>query len=213
MLFHKPVDALLVVLLCFTSFAIGQDRATGGIKGKVRVESGSSADGVTVIARQGERDVARDVTNRKGEFLIKGLPPGRYSLTFRKPGLRVGTFEDLEVRAGKQRTLSDPLTLPVDEGTLAFVRGSVFNHEGRSVPGARVEIARLAADGTTRKIDGRVSNETGSFVFRLVPEAAKYRVTAKVDGRPPVSGEVEVDGPAIYRIALSLPTPAPPAAQ
>lgn len=212
MLLHKSTNVLLVVLL-LASFAVGQDRGTGGIKGKVRVENGSSADGVTVAALQGERETARVVTNRKGEFLIKGLPPGRYSLVFRKPGLRVGTFENLEVRAGKERTLGDRLILPVDEGTLAFVRGSVFNHEGRSIPGARVEIARLAADGTAKKIDGRITGETGSFVFRLVPDTAKYRVTAKVDGRPPVSGDVEVDGPAIYRIALSLPTPAQPGAQ
>ena len=208
MLLHKSTNVLLVVLL-LASLAVGQDRATGGIKGKVRVESGSSADGVTVTALQGERETARVVTNRKGGYIIKGLPPGRYSLAFRKPGLRVGTFEDLEVRAGKERTLSD-LILPVDEGTLAFVRGSVFNHEGRSIPGARVEIARLGEDGTAKKIDGRITGETGSFVFRLVPNTAKYRVTAKVDGRPPVSGDVEVDGPAIYRIALSLPTPAQP---
>lgn len=211
MLFHKLINTLLVVLL-LASASIGQKRATGGIKGKVRLESGSLADGVTVIARQGEREAARAATNRKGEFRIKGLPPGRYSLVFRKPGLRVGTFEDFEVQAGKERNLRDGLILPVDEGTLAFVRGSVFNHEGRSVPGARVEIARLATDGTAKKIDGRITGETGSFVFRLVPDTAKYRVTAKVDGKPPVSGDVEVEGPAIYRIALSLTAPSQPVA-
>lgn len=210
MVFHKTVGASLIVML-LGSLSSGQDRATGGIKGKVRVESGSAAAGVTVTAQQGEREAARDVTNRRGEFLIKGLAPGRYRLVFRKPGLRVGTLEDFEVQAGKERTLRDRLILPTDEGTLAFVRGSVFNHEGRSVPGARVEIARLEADGTAKKIDGRITNETGSFVFRLTPETAKYRVTARVDGRLPVMQEVAVDGPSIYRIALSL-QPTPPAA-
>lgn len=182
--------------------------STGGIKGKVRGESGAALGGVAVIARQGEREVARAETGGKGEFALTGLAPGVYGITFRKPGLSVGTLEGIEVRAGKVRELSDRLIMKVDEGTLAFVRGSVFTTDGRSVPGARVEIARRESDGSMRKLDGRITNETGSFVFRLTPEAASYRITVKIDGAGPVSKNVEVDGAAVYRVALSL-SPAP----
>jgi len=41
--------------------------SSGGIKGKVRVETGAPS-GVAVIVRQGEREVARGVTDRNGEF-------------------------------------------------------------------------------------------------------------------------------------------------
>jgi len=193
--------ALVLVLLTGAVFA--QDRSTGGIKGKVRVETGSPS-GVAVIVRQGEREVARGVTNKNGEFTVSRLAPGRYGVTFRKPGLSVGTIEDVEVKAGKARSLGDRLVLAIDEGSIAFIKGSVFNQDDRSVPNVRIELARIESDGSTRKIDGRVTNEIGSFVFRLTPEGAKYRVTAKPDRGDPVSKDIEIDGAAVYRVALSL---------
>ena len=196
------VLALFVGLLAFAGMS-AQDRSTGGIKGKVRVETGT-AGGVSVVVRQGEREVARGVTDKNGEFVVSRLVPGRYGVTFRKPGLSVGTIEDVEVKAGKPRSLGDRLVLAIDEGSIAFIKGSVFNQDDRSVPNVRIELAKIESDGTARKIDGRVTNEIGSFVFRLTPEVAKYRVTAKPNGGDPVSKDIEIDGAAVYSVALSL---------
>jgi Carboxypeptidase regulatory-like domain len=181
-----------------------QDKSTGAIKGKVRVEIGTPS-GVTVIIREGEREIRKATTDKNGEFLVSGLTPGRYGLTFRKPGLSIGTIEDIEVKAGKTRSLGDRLVLTIDEGSIAFIRGSVFSNEGRSVPNARVELAKVLDDGTAKKIDGRLTNETGAFVFRLSPDVAKYRVSVKAEGAEPISKDVEIDGAAVYRVALSLP--------
>lgn len=195
---------LTLSLLAGTAFA--QDRTTGGIKGKVRVETGTPG-GVSVIVRQGEREVTHGVTDKNGEFAISRLAPGRYGVTLRKPGLSVGTIEDVEVKAGKTRSLGDRLVLSIDEGSIAFIRGSVFNQDDRSVANVRIELAKIEDDGTARKIDGRVTNEIGAFVFRLTPAAAKYRITAKPNGADPVSKDVEIDGAAVYRIALSIKPP------
>jgi hypothetical protein len=195
----------LVVLILASAGVFAQGGSTGGIKGKVRVETGTPA-GVAVIVRQGEREVARGVTDKNGEFVVSRLAPGRYGVTLRKPGLSVGTIEDVEVKGGKTRSLGDRLVLSIDEGSIAFIRGSVFNENDRSVPNVRIELARIEGDGTARKIDGRVTNEIGSFVFRLSPEVAKYRVTAKPNGGEPVSKDIEIDGAAIYRVALSVKT-------
>jgi hypothetical protein len=132
------------------------------------------------------------------------LRPGVYSVTLRKPGLSVGTIDDVEVKAGKPRSLGDHLILTIDEGSIAFIRGSVFSQDDRSAPNIRIELAKVEADGTVKKIDGRVTNEIGAFVFRLKPDAATYRVTAKPDGGAPVSKDVEIDGAAVYRVALSI---------
>lgn len=182
---------------------LAQDRSTGGIKGKVRVETGAPA-GVAVVVRQGEHEVVRTVTDKKGDFLVSRLAPGLYGVTFRKPGLSVGTIENIEIKSGKTRSLGDHLVLSIDEGSIAFIRGSVFNQDDRSLPNVRIELARVEADGTVKKIDGRVTNEIGSFVFRLAPDPARYRITAKPNGREPVSKDVEVDGAAVYRVALSI---------
>jgi hypothetical protein len=194
------------VLFLFALGASAQDRATGGIKGKVRVETGSPS-GVSVVVRQGDREVARGTTDKKGEFVISRLAPGAYGVTLRKAGLSVGSIENIEVKAGKTRSLGDRLILTIDEGSIAFIRGSVFNEDGRSVPNVRIELARIESDGTATRIDGRVSNEIGAFVFRLTPDAAKYRITAKPNGGETVSKDVDVDGAAVYRIALSVKGP------
>jgi hypothetical protein len=203
---RKSLQVFMMLALT-AAFSAGQQRSTGGIKGKVRVESGSAA-GVTVSVRMADRELGRAQTNRKGEFGFNSLAPGTYVLTFRKPGLSVGTLENVEVTAGKVSDLEDGLVMKVDEGALAFVRGSVFTAEGLSVEGARVDIARINPDGSLKKIEGRVTGETGEFVFRLSPSAAKYRVTAKVGGAHPSSKDIEVDGASVYRVALSISWPA-----
>ena len=203
---NRSVFFLLGVIL-LAGNVLAQDRSTGGLKGKVKVETGTPA-GVAVVVRQGEREVARGLTDKKGEFLVSRLSPGRYGVTIRKSGLSVGTLENIEVQAGKTRSIGDNLVLAIDEGSIAFIRGSIFNEDGRSVPNVRIELAKIQEDGTVKKIDGRVSNEIGAFVFRLTPDPGKYRVTAKPGGAEPVSKDVEVDGPAVYRIALSIKPPA-----
>jgi hypothetical protein len=200
--FKKLAVGLWVLLAALAVFA--QDKSTGAIKGKVRVEVGTPA-GVTVIIREGDRELRQVSTDKNGEFLVSRLTPGRYGLTFRKPGLSIGTIEDVEVKPGKTRSLGDRLVLTIDEGSIAFIRGSVFSNDGRSVANARVELAKVLEDGSAKKIDGRLTNETGSFVFRLAPDVAKYRVSVKSGGAEPISKDVEIDGAAVYRVALSLP--------
>ena len=158
---------------------------------------------MAVILLQGEREVTRAATDKKGEFTIAHVTPGLYSVTFRKPGLAVGSIPNLDVKAGQKRVLHD-LILGIDDGSIAFVRGSVFTESGRSVPGVRVELARVVDENSVQKIDARITGETGEFVFRLSPETAKYRVTVKADGAQPASKDVEVDSAAVYRVALTL---------
>lgn len=205
MRFNKTAFVLaLTLLIAGVALGQGKDKSLGTIKGKVRVETGTPS-GVTVVVRRGETEVMRVQTQKGGDFTISRLTPGIYGLTFRKPGLSIGTIEDIEVKAGKTRSLGDRLVLTVDEGSIAFLSGAVFSADGRSVPNAKVELARILEDGTTKKIDGRLTTETGSFKFRLSPDAAKYRVSVKTGGGEPVTKDVDIDGAAVYRVALNLP--------
>jgi len=192
--------AVLFLLLSFSCFA--QDKKTGAIKGKVRVEKGSPS-GVAVILLQGDHEVSRTLSDKRGDFVMSRVAPGTYSVKFRKAGLSVGTIDDVTVRAGQTRPLGDRLYLTIDEGSIAFIRGSVFTEDGRSVPGVRVDLARIINENSTQKLDSRVTGETGEFVFRLPPDAAKYRVTLKADGTEPASKDVEVESAVVYRVALA----------
>jgi hypothetical protein len=202
MRFNKSL--LLALTLLAAGVAVGQDKTLGTIKGKVRVETGT-AGGVSVSVRRGETEITRTTTDKNGDFVVSKLQPGKYGLTFRKPGLSIGSMEDIEVKAGKTRSLGERLILTIDEGSIAFLSGVVFNADDRSVPNAKVELFRVQEDGTTKKIDGRITTETGSFKFRLSPEAGKYRVSVKTEGAEPVTKDVEIDGAAVYRVALNLP--------
>ena len=201
-MFNKSL--LLAILLIAVGVVAGQNKTLGSIKGKVRVETGTPG-GVTVSVRRGETEITRVTTNKNGDFVVPQLQPGKYGLTFRKPGLSIGSMEDIEVKAGKTRSLGDRLILTIDEGSIAFLSGSVFNAQDRSVPNAKVELFRILEDGSTKKIDGRVTTETGSFKFRLSPEAGKYRVSVKAGDGDPVTKDVEIDGASVYRVSLSLP--------
>ena len=212
---RKFSPTLLAALLALSASAVAAQKrpkkpepTTGAISGRVRVDAGMTPGNVSVVVRQGEQEVAQTSTDAKGEFEFRELQPGTYGLTLRKAGLQVGKMEGVEVRAGKTVSLKDRLFLPTDEGAIAHVRGSVFRADGRSLPGAEVTLARVEEDGSFKKLDSRVTNSTGSFAFRVPPQGARYRVTAKAGGMQTATEEVTVDGAAIFRVALSL-SPAP----
>jgi len=144
MKFEKLV-LLLAIALGAAGVAVAQDKTLGAIKGKVRVETGTPA-GVTVVVRRGETEVTRTETQKNGDFVVSRLTPGVYGLTFRKPGLSIGSLEDVEVKAGKTRSLGDRLVLTIDEGSIAYLSGSVFSADDRSVPaGAGQAHGRVSA--------------------------------------------------------------------
>ncbi|MFL6230050.1 MAG: carboxypeptidase regulatory-like domain-containing protein [Pyrinomonadaceae bacterium] len=204
----KTISVCALILLLAVVCA-GQKKSkpvptTGGVKGKVRVDSGATPEGVRVsLRRDDDEEVAHAETSRDGGFEIAGVAPGVYTLTFRKTGLKTAELKPYEIRAGKTNSLGDHVFMPVDEGSIAFVRGSVFTATGASVEGARVELFMVGADGSVKKIDGRVSNESGQFSFRLKPSAGHYRVTAKGEGGE-ATKDVDVEGALVYRVALSL---------
>jgi hypothetical protein len=203
----KTIVALLAIVLLTAGAAIAQDRSTGAIKGKVRVKGHGPTAGIAISVRRNEREVAHAVSDDKGEFLITGLAPGIYNLTLRKTGLSLGTLDNIEVKAGKTKSLSDRLILTANEAADARLWSSVFNEGGFSMRGVRLELARLNADGTPKKIDGRLTNESGQAVFRLSPDKATYRITVKLEGMADQTKDVEIDGAMVYRVAFTIQRP------
>ena len=62
MKFTRLISAATLLLL-LSVFSSAQDKNTGAIKGKVRVEKGSAA-GVVVVLRQGDSEVTRATTDK-----------------------------------------------------------------------------------------------------------------------------------------------------
>lgn len=201
MKFFKFTFFLAVILVFSNAAAFAQE--TGGVKGKIRAANGDAIAGVSVTARQQGVDVKTVKADGDGKFVLGGLQTGVYNIVFDKNGYNTGIKYNVEVKKNSTKDLGDRLILVVDQGTQVIVKGSVFNQDGRSVTGARVDIERVLSDGSTKKIRSAYTNISGEFTFRFPEGAATYRVTATAKDSK-ASKEVEVSSAAIYRLAISL---------
>jgi 5-hydroxyisourate hydrolase-like protein (transthyretin family) len=186
--------------VCFGSSAFAQ---SGGVKGRVRSNSGSGIANASVTARRDGKDVKSARTDSKGNFVMQGLASGVYNIVFDAGGYSSGVKYNVEIKDKKIRDLGDRLILSIDKGSQVILKGSVFFKEGFTATGVKVEIERVNADGTVKHLGEVFTNGFGEFTF-LQPEGpAKLRLTARYKEGSGTK-EVDVDGAAIYRLAISL---------
>lgn len=193
------IFVVLFFICCLNVFS----QETGNVKGKVRSPEGRALADVTVTANQNEKEIKSVRTNSKGEFLMEGLPAGKYNFVFTGKGYSLGIRYNVEVKAGKTTDLGDRLILGIDRGTLVIIMGSVFDQDGMSVSNAKVEIERVFDDGSIKRLGTSYTNESGEFSFRFPEKAAKYRITVSKDGVSSTK-EISVDIAAVYRLAFRL---------
>lgn len=193
---------LLAFIFAFSTVIVSAQE-TGGVKGKVRTAKGDAIAGVTIIARQQGKDIKSVKAGADGKFVLGGLQPGVYNIVFDKSGYSLGIKYNVEIKKNSTRDLGDRLFLMADQGTQIILKGSVFNEDGRSVGGAKVEIVKLLSDGSTKKLASGYTDISGEFSFRFPEGATKLRVTASLKDST-ASKEVEVSSAAIYRLAISL---------
>ena len=190
------------MLLFVLSSAAVWAQTTGSVKGKIRSNKGEGIQAVTVTARLKGEDVKSVKSDAKGVFTLDGLAPGVYNLVFEKKGYSTGVRYNVEVRLGLN-DLGERLILNLDPGTQVIIKGSVFDKNGRSIPGAKIEIQRIKEDGSTKKADSGMTSQSGEFTFRFPEASAKYRVLASYNGIKN-SKDIEVDSAMIYRLAITL---------
>jgi hypothetical protein len=97
------------------------------------------------------------------------------------------------------------LILTPDQGNQIFLKGSVFDKQGFSVPGAKIQIERVNSDGGTKSLGDTYTSVSGEFTFRPT-SAAKLRVTATYKGIS-ATKDIDVAEPAIYRLAITIDLP------
>lgn len=192
----------LVISLFGLSVVPAFAQNSGGVKGKVRDSDGDGLASVTVTARQNGEDVRSVRTDSKGKFELGGLKPGVYNFVFEKQGFATGVKYNVEIKNDKEVNLGDRLILTVDKGTQVIINGSVYNQAGFGIHGAKIEIEKISG-GNAGKVSTGYTGEFGEFTFRFPDAKARYRVTATAKDATS-SKEVEVDGAAIYRLAITL---------
>jgi hypothetical protein len=192
--------AVFVLLIAFCS--VPTFAQSGGIKGKVRNPNGGGIAGATVTARQNGKDVKSVRSDAKGTFVMQGLNAGVYNVVFDADGYSSGVKYAVEVEKGV-RDLGDKLILAVDPGSQVILKGLVFFKEGFSLTGAKVKIEQVNTDGSTKELAETFSDSSGEFAFRPRSGVSKLRVTAKYKDATGTK-EIEIGGPAIYRLAITL---------
>jgi hypothetical protein len=190
---------LLFALSCVFAFA----QETGSVKGRVRASKGEGISGATVTARLDGKDTKTARTDSKGNFVLNNLPDGIYNIVFEKNGFSTGIRYNVEIKRGVVNDLGERLILTLDPGTQVIVKGSVFDKNGVSVYGAKIEIQRITEDGKTKKIGSGYTSESGEFTFKFPEVSAKYRVIASAKGAKGTK-DIEVDSAMIYRLAITL---------
>ena len=207
--FLRSSTALAAFAMLFASLLLAADASaqSGGIKGKVRNMRGSGIPNAAVTVRQAGKDIKTARADGKGNFTLSGLASGTYNVVFEADGYASGLLTSIEIK-NKVRDLGSRLILSVDEGSQVIIRGSVFYREGASLGGAKVELHRLNADGSTKKISTAYTTSFGEFTFRPPTSDTTYRVIAESKGKTG-SKDVAVDNPAIYRTAITLDLPIP----
>ena len=199
---QTAVFAFLLTFLSVAAFA----QEMGGAKGKVRNAKGDGISGATITARLDGKDIKTVKTDAKGNFEMTGLKTGVYNFVIEKSGYGAGVKYNVEIKKKGTVNLGDNLVLMVDQGTLVLINGSVYNQDGRSITGAKIEIERISSDGSTKKVGNGYTNVSGEFTFRQPEGTAKIRVTASLKGVSN-SKEIEVDSAGIYRLAITLNLP------
>lgn len=195
--------AALVALMLTNSPAAAQ--AQGGIRGKVRDAKGKAIANAVVAARQDSKNVKTTKTNSKGEFRLEGLRPGTYNVAIEADGFSTGVKYDVRVGT-KVINLGDRLILSVDEGSLVLIRGSVFTKQGRSVPGAKVELFIVGPNGSAKRIATGFTTGSGDFGFRRPKGKATLKLVASY--RKAVGEKIlEVEFPEVYRTAITIEFP------
>jgi hypothetical protein len=201
--FKQTALLALLLLALGASAAFAQEGTTGGVKGKVRNSKGGALAGATITARLKGKDVKTSTSDAKGNFELTGLEPGVYNFVFEKSGYGAGVKYNVEVKSGSVVSLGDNLALMQDQGTLVLLNANVFNQDGRSITGAKVEVEKINADGSTKKIATGYTNVSGEFTLRQTDASAKFRITASFKGATGAK-EVTVDSAGRYSVAITL---------
>ncbi|HZU23702.1 MAG TPA: carboxypeptidase regulatory-like domain-containing protein, partial [Terriglobales bacterium] len=106
---------LALTALLLTSAAQLSAQATGSIKGQVLDPSGAVVAGATVTAKSASGQTASATSNSQGNYEIKGLAPGAYSISVTAQGFSAFTTDNLQVAAGKPTSFDVPLQIQVEQ--------------------------------------------------------------------------------------------------
>jgi hypothetical protein len=198
-------SVLAAVMVLVAAVAFAQQNAT--VLGVVTDESKGVLPGVTVTATDlGTGRVASAVTDERGEYQIRNLPPGRYSVTAELSGFGTATVPILELRVGQNATLPFSLSLgalaetitvtgesPLVDITSSEVAGNVDRRQMEELPLAGrnwMELSLQVKGITANNVDNRPGvGDDNAFQLNLDGQQITNKVASSGFGQPKFSRE------------------------
>ena len=157
----KVIAALCLAALAASPSAYAQGAQTGTITGTVQSADGLSLPGATVTATspalQGVRSAVTDVN---GVYVIKGLPPGRYTVAFEMPSFRPATNETVDLTVGGTTEVNQTMALASVTETVNVV--------ANATP-AQIATVTLSTVYNKRELDSLPVGRTPAQIAELAP--------------------------------------------
>ncbi len=124
--FKYSLIASSLALAITSTSAIAQDNTTGIIKGVINSASGSELADVTITVKHKTKGISRTVSsNAEGEYSLRNLPVGQYTVTVSKDGFNTIEQETITVSLG-QSVIFEPVLGAGSDIERISVRGSAF---------------------------------------------------------------------------------------
>ncbi len=135
---RKSLAAIAVgtALMLAIPSAIAANKINGSIAGQVSVQSGTSLANVQVEIKHESKGVMRSTTSdSNGNFNIKSLPIGKYTIKFTKDGFEAIEEKQIEIKAGTKAAFNVAM----------FANGDI---ERISVTGSKVQMVDFESSTT-----------------------------------------------------------------
>src|SRR3984957_12414522 len=194
----KTLTLFLMAIL--TSLNVAGQQITGSIRGTVLDPSGAMVQAAMVTAKQTETGLTRTaVTDRQGEYVLAGLPPGRHQIEGHAPGFQKYLQQGISLDVNETATVGIHLKLgsetqQIEVNADAALVQSTVSSLGQTV--MEREILDLP-------LDGRNFSQLGLLQPGVVPLTAgllqaggpaRENQAYAVDGQRPESNNFMIDG-------------------
>lgn len=145
---RKRLLALAISASLGSHSVLAADTSGGSLKGQVLGGEGEAIVGASIIVTHIGKGLVRTVrSNEKGEYNLRNLPVGEYSLRFEKEGYSPAQLRDVRVRVGQAMVYDGTLASAGQTLELVEVTGSLLRpiDTGSSTAGVVITQEKLTA--------------------------------------------------------------------
>ncbi len=124
--FKYSLIASSLAIAITSASAIAQDNTTGVLKGVISSQAGQELTGATITVKHKTKGITRTVTSDSdGEYTLRNLPVGQYTVTIAKDGFNTIEQENITVSLGQSVIFEPTLGVGSDIERIAVLGSAV----------------------------------------------------------------------------------------